>query len=64
MQPIEIIVIVLAVAIVLGVVVWSIVRKIQGKSSLGCDCDGCNGNCSQCKKVLEEVRKQKENQEK
>lgn len=52
MKPIEIITIVACVAIVLGVIIASIVRKVKGKPSLGCDCAGCahakecNGNCA------------------
>lgn len=43
MQWYEILLIVLACAFVLGVIVWQIIRKKQGKSS----CD-CGGNCSAC----------------
>lgn len=42
----EILIIVLASAFVIGVIVWQIVRKVQGKS--GCDCGDCGGNCSHC----------------
>lgn len=51
MKPIEIITIVACVAIVVGVIVASIVRKLKGKPSMGCDCAGCahakecNGAC-------------------
>ena len=47
MKPIDIIILVLAVAIVVGVTVYAIIRKKQGKS-VGCDCSSCNGNCSAC----------------
>lgn len=52
MGAIEIITIIVAVGIVLGVAIASIVRKIKGKPSIGCDCAGCahakecSGNCS------------------
>lgn len=51
MHPVEIVTIVVAVAIVVGVAVASIVRKLKGKPSLGSDCAGCshqgqcNGHC-------------------
>lgn len=42
----EILIIIAACAFVVGVIVWRIVRKMQGKS--GCDeCGGCS-NCSAC----------------
>ena len=50
MQPIEIIVIVACVLIVGGVIVTSIVNKMKGKTSCGCDCSKCSG-CSTCKNV-------------
>ena len=48
MKPIEIIVIIAAVAIVAGVIIASIVRKMKGKPSLGSDCAGCShaGQCN------------------
>ena len=48
MKPIEIIVIIAAVAIVAGVIIASIVRKLKGKPSLGSDCAGCShaGQCT------------------
>lgn len=51
MHPIGIVTIVVAVAIVAGVIIASIVRKAKGKPSLGSDCAGCshagqcNGHC-------------------
>ncbi len=51
MHPIGIVTIVVAVAIVVGVIIASIVRKAKGKPSLGSDCAGCshagqcNGHC-------------------
>ena len=68
MHPIGIVTIVVAVAIVAGVIVASIVRKAKGKPSLGSDCAGCshagqcNGHCcSQDKDVdwTELVRQRK-----
>ena len=44
MKPIDIIILIAAVAIVIGVIVWQIIRKKQGKS-LGCDCSSCHKNC-------------------
>lgn len=52
MHPIGIVTIVVAVAIVAGVIIASIVRKAKGKPSLGSDCAGCshagkcNGHCN------------------
>lgn len=48
MKSIEIIVIIAAVAIVAGVIIASIVRKLKGKPSLGSDCAGCShaGQCN------------------
>lgn len=48
MQWYEILIIVLAAAFVIGVTVWSVVRRKQGKNSCGCDCSHCSG-CSACK---------------
>lgn len=49
MQWYEILIIVLAAAFVLGVIVMTIIRKKQGKSSCGCDCGGCGNSCPACK---------------
>ena len=51
MHPIGIVTIVVAVGIVAGVIIASIVRKAKGKPSLGSDCAGCShaGQCNgQC----------------
>lgn len=48
MHPIGIVTIVVAVAIVAGVIIASIVRKAKGKPSLGSDCAGCS-HAGQCK---------------
>ncbi len=46
MQWYEILLIVLACLFVAGVIVWQIVRRLQGKS--GCDCGECCGSCAHC----------------
>ncbi len=43
----EILIIVASAAFVLGVVVFTVIRKKQGKSSCGCDCAHCSG-CPAC----------------
>lgn len=45
MQPIEIIVIVLASLFVASVIVFAIIQKVKGKTSCGCDCAHCKLNC-------------------
>lgn len=76
MGAIGIITIIVAVGIVLGVAIASIVRKVKGKPSLGCDCAGCahakecSGNCSCCsqegsadwKELVENRKQELENQ--
>ncbi len=42
----EIILIVVCAAIVLGVIVYAVVRKKKGKCAC---CDECSGNCPHCK---------------
>jgi len=49
MPIIEIIVIICAVALVVGVTIWSIIRKVQGKGCLDCDCSCCSGACYKAK---------------
>ena len=44
MNPIDIVILIVAVAIVGGVITLSIVRNKQGKS-IGCDCSSCHKNC-------------------
>ncbi|MBQ2740260.1 MAG: DUF2749 domain-containing protein [Clostridia bacterium] len=50
MQPIDIIILIVAVAIVGGVIAWQIIRKKQGKG--GCcesaSCSACSGRCGSC----------------
>ncbi len=43
----EILIIIAACLIVVGVIVSSVIRKKQGKTGCGCDCGGCAG-CSGC----------------
>ena len=43
----DIIIIIFSVLIVGAVIVRSIIRKKQGKSSCGCDCANCS-SCSYC----------------
>lgn len=79
MHPVGIVTIVVAVAIVVGVVIASVVRKAKGKPSLGSDCAGCshagqcNGHCCNqdqnvdwselVAKRKEELRKKKESED-
>lgn len=50
MKPIDIIILIAAVAIVIGVIVWQIIRRKQGK--VGCcdssSCSACSGRCGSC----------------
>ena len=49
MDPIEIVVLILAVALVVFTIVYNVVRRRKGKSSCGCD-SGKSGKsgCSRC----------------
>ena len=47
MKPIDVIILILAVAVVAGVIAWQIIRKKQGKSGC-CDCSSCSGGCANC----------------
>ena len=47
MKPIEIVVIIAAVAIVAGVIIASVVRKLKGKPSLASDCS-CESASKAC----------------
>ena len=53
MNPIDIVILVFAVAAVVGVITLAIVRKKQGKS-IGCDCSSCHKNCPNRQKTEEE----------
>lgn len=53
----EILLIVAAVAFVLGIVVWQIVRKKQGKGGCGCGCKNCPPGCSCAKAKGQEPKK-------
>lgn len=48
MTLLEILVIIFASLVVIGVIVAWIIRKKQGKPSCGCDCSSCS-MCSRCK---------------
>ena len=61
MKPIDIIIIALATAVVVGVIALSIWRKKQGKTGFGCGCSGCSGcgnktACDTAKKAEEELQ--------
>ena len=47
MQPIDVVILVSAVAAVAGVAALTVVRKKQGKR-IGCDCSACEGCCKNC----------------
>ena len=49
MQWYEILLIVFAAAFVIGVIVWQIIRKKQGKGGCDCGCSNCPGNCPSCR---------------
>ena len=55
MTLIEIIVIIACVLIVGGVTITTIINKMKGKSSCGCDCSSCS-RCSACKKTKDNDR--------
>ncbi len=57
MQWYEILLIVCAAAFVIGVVIWQIIRKKQGKGGCDCGCSSCTGNCSKCKPKPKEEKK-------
>ena len=56
----EILIIVAACAIVIGVITASVVRKKHGKTGCGCDCGGCPGcaGCSACRSAADKETKQ------
>ena len=53
MNPIDIVILVFAVAAVVGVIALEIVRKKRGKS-IGCDCSSCHKNCPNRQNTKEE----------
>ncbi len=58
MQWYEILIIVVAAAFVVGVAVWSVVRRKKGKTDCGCGCSGCAG-CSLCNTAKKDDEKTK-----
>lgn len=56
MQIIEIVVIVVSIVFVIGVTIWAVVRKKQGKST--CGCGECDGNCAKCMETIKKAREQ------
>ena len=56
----EVLIIIAACAIVIGVIAASVVRKKQGKTGCGCDCGGCSGcaGCSACRSAADKETKQ------
>ena len=66
MKPIDYIIIILAVAAVVGVVAYNIWKKKNGKGGCGCGCSGCPsaGSCSSaggCPSVDKEEKDEDEN---
>ena len=56
MQPIEIVVIIGAVLVVLGVIIGHFYKKKTGKT--GCSgCDGCCSSCSSCTSNKDKIKK-------
>ena len=41
MKPIDILIIILAIGMVVGTIVYSLWKKKQGKGGCGCGCNGC-----------------------
>ncbi len=56
MGPIDIIIIVGAVAVVVGVAAYSIWKKKNGKSGCACGCSGCSNFACTSKKATEEEK--------
>ena len=54
----EILLIIAAAGFVVGVCVWQIIRKKQGKGGCDCGCSNCPGSCSSCKPKKKEDKKQ------
>lgn len=59
MEPIEIIIIIAAIAIVAGVIVSAIVRKKKGKTGCDCGCSSCP-HCVACRSAKERKAASKE----
>lgn len=56
MKPIDIVIIVLAIAVVAGVVAYSVWKKKTGKGGCGCGCDGCGASCNGCPSAKKEEK--------
>ena len=56
----EILIILAACAIVIGVIAASVIRRKHGKTGCGCDCGGCPGcaGCSACRSAADKETKQ------
>ena len=56
----EVLIIIAACAVVIGVIAASVVRKKHGKTGCGCDCGGCPGcaGCSACRSAADKETKQ------
>ncbi|MDE6058668.1 MAG: FeoB-associated Cys-rich membrane protein [Clostridia bacterium] len=57
MQWYEIVLIVAAALFVVGVIVWQIIRRKQGKGGCDCGCSNCSGSCSACQSKQKEEKK-------
>lgn len=62
MKPIDIIIIVAAALVVVGVIGLTLWRKKQGKTGCGCGCNGCSGcgNKAECSTAKDAQEKYKE----
>ena len=54
----EILIILAACAIVIGVIAASVIRRKHGKTGCGCDCSGCAG-CTACRPEKSEKKDEK-----
>ena len=65
MKPIDVIILSIAALLAVGLFVYTIIRKKQGKSHCPfCDGGGCGGNCSGCGVSLApKAQESQENQE-
>ena len=69
MKPIDVIILILAALLAVGLFAFAVIRKKRGKSSCPfCDGGGCGGNCSACSALPKQndrsvARTAQENQE-